>query len=211
MHHVSRGLGAAALGLILSIAPATTARSQAIGYGGFGYGYPGYGSMGYGYPGYGGMGFGYGSPGLGYAGLNYGVGGYGYPGLGYGGYGLAGYGYGRIGYGYPGLGYGGYGLAGYGYGGIGYGYPGLGYGFAYSGFPYSAAAYGFGATGLGYVPILPGLSNPLFGVGTTPLAVQSAMAERYIVGNGQLVASPATQTNTSQGTTVFRYDYYRTR
>jgi hypothetical protein len=121
-----------------------------------GYGYGGYG---YGYPG---VGYGaYGYPGLGY--------GFGYPALGYGGYGY--------GYGYPGLGYGGY----------GYGYPGLGYGFGGYGFGYGGYAYGAGYGGLtpytsGFTA--PGTYNPLFGLGLTPLGVQSALAERYVLGRG---------------------------
>ena len=75
-----------------------------------------------------------------------------------------------IGYGYPGMGYGGYG---YGYPGLGFGYGGFAYGAGYGGLtPYTS---GFTA---------PGTYNPLFGLGLTPLGVQSAMAERYVLGRG---------------------------
>ena len=83
-----RSARAVVLALAILALPSTAARAQVIGYGGFGYGYPGFG--------YGGYGYGY--PGFGY------YGGYGYPGFGYGGYGygsnfaLPGYGYGYPGY-----------------------------------------------------------------------------------------------------------------
>ena len=150
-----------------------------FGAGGFGNrGYGGFGGGGYGlgYGGYGGYGLGYG----GYGGYGLGYGGYGGYGLGYGGYGLGGYGLGYGGYGlgyggYGGLGYGGYGLGGYGgYGGYGGSYGGYGgYGGGYGG-------YGLGLTGLGYSGI--GWSNPLFSLGLSPLAVQTAAAERLVLG-----------------------------
>jgi hypothetical protein len=133
--------------------------------------------------------------GFGYGGWGYG--GYGYPGYGFGGYGVSpyafGYGYG-YGYGYPA-----YGMA---YGGIGYGYPGFG------GF-YPGYGYGYGtlypnitaANVLGYSPGLPyagpalssPYTNPLFGVGLTPLGVQSYFAESNMLGRGQLAADRRTR------------------
>jgi hypothetical protein len=112
----------------------------------------------YGYPGYASMGYGY--PGYGY-------GGYGYPGYGYGGYGYGGFGFG---YGYPGFAYG-YSSAGY-----GIGYPGFVHGYGASGYyPYGTAfPYGFSAS----------YANPLFGLGLSPLGVQSALAERNLLGRG---------------------------
>src|SRR5258708_4988758 len=98
----------------------------------------------------------------------------GYPGYGYGS-GYPGYGYG---------GYGGYGVAGYPYmlGAYGYGsglYPGYTYGYtAFNGvIPGYNMGMPYGWTG-------PGSWNPLFGVGTTPLAVESALTERYMIGRG---------------------------
>ena len=148
--------------------------------------------------------------GMGYGGMGYGGMGYGYPGMGYGG----------MGYGYPGFGYGGYGYGGYGYGlpvggsGYGYGYPGFGY---------------------GYFPFLPGLSNPLFGVGMTPLGVQSALFETNVLGRGRPANpavtvlpyrttavdppanNPPARTSITAAaapagrTTAYRYNYYRMR
>ena len=114
------------------------------------------------------FGMGYGGSGMGYGGM--GFGGMGYGGMGYGGNGGMGYG----GYGgYGGMGYGGFGngaFGGMGNGGFnGYGYGGFGY-------------YGLGA---GYLP--PGYSagyvNPMFGVGLSPLGVQSALGDRTLRGN----------------------------
>jgi hypothetical protein len=99
-----------------------------------------------------------------------------------------GYGYG-YGYGIPGVGapYG-YGVPGYGYG---FGYPGFGYGYPayYGGFGYGAPGLGYGVAGTypgiyGYGPSGPGDYNPLFGAGLTPLGVNSALTERYILGRG---------------------------
>jgi hypothetical protein len=93
-----------------------------------------------------------------------GMGAYGYgPGWGYGGF-----------YGYPpmGLGYGGFGY-GYGYPAWGYGYPAMGAGFYGT---YGYPTYGY--PGL----YTPALSNPLFGVGLTPLGVQSYMYETQVLG-----------------------------
>ena len=106
-------------------------------------------------------------------------------GMGYGGYGAyGGMGYGGYGMGYGGMGYGGYGgYGGMGYGGIGYGgYGGIGNG-GFNGYGYGGLGYyGLGA---GYLP--PGYSagyiNPLFGVGLSPLGVQSALGDRALRGN----------------------------
>ena len=106
------------------------------------------------FPAYGGGGMGFAYPGWGYGGF------YGYPAMGYG--------YGGMGYGYPMMG-GGY------YGGYG-GHPMFGYG--YPGFRY----YGFGYGNPGFYT--PGLMNPLFGVGLTPLGVQSYMYETQVLGAG---------------------------
>jgi hypothetical protein len=109
----------------------------------------------------------YGGGGLavGYPGWGMGYGGMGYGGMGYGGMGYGGMGYGGMGYG--GMGYGGMGYGGMGYGGIGYGYPGFTY-------------YGFGYGNPGFYT--PGLANPLFGVGMTPLGVQSYLYETQVLG-----------------------------
>jgi hypothetical protein len=107
------------------------------------------------FPAYGGMGMGFGYPGWGYGGF------YGYPGMGYG---YGGMGYGGMGYGYGGVGYG---YGGMGYGGMGYGYPGFSY-------------YGFGYGNPGFYN--PGLMNPLFGVGMTPLGAQSYIYETQVLG-----------------------------
>jgi hypothetical protein len=113
--------------------------------------------------------------------------GYGYPAFGYGMYGSP-YGmYGSpYGFGYPGGGFG-YGAMGYGYGipGYGYGYPGLGYGMGYG--------YGYWAPALAY-----GNFNPLFGVGLTPLAVESYNIETNVLGRRQYRPIPGA------GAPVFR-------
>jgi hypothetical protein len=97
-------------------------------------------------------------------------GGYGFPAMGYG-YGYPGLGYG---YDYPGLGYGyaPYAYGGFGYG-YGYGYPGYAYGLGYPGNFYGLDNPGF---------YTPGLMNPLFGVGLTPLGVQSYQFETRLLG-----------------------------
>ena len=97
---------------------------------------------------------------------------YGYPGMGGGfGYGFPGYGYSGMGggFGYPGIG-GGYG---YGYGpGLGGGVPGFGYGGGYYGGGYYGGGFGYGASPIyGYGGPGPGVYNPLFGMGLTPLGV----------------------------------------
>ena len=130
----------------------------------------------------------------------FGYGGYGYPGFyggygGYGGYGMYG-GYG--GYGYPmmgGMGYGGFGYPmmggmGYGYGypmmGYGYGYPMMGgYGYGY-GYPFGAGYPGFSYTG---ALLSNPYTNPLFGVGLTPLGVNSYFTEMNLLGRGQTRAA----------------------
>ncbi len=93
-------------------------------------------------------------------------GGFGYPVYGYGGYG----GPMGMGYGYPGMGYG------YGYG---YGYPGMGYGFGGPGLGYG---YGLGYNGVQqyFYPSM-GYANPLFGLGLSPLGVQSNLAETALI------------------------------
>jgi hypothetical protein len=111
-----------------------------------------------------------------------------------GGFGPPWYGYGAFGYGYPGFGYG-YGVPGYGYPGFGYGYgvPGYGYGVPVYGYGYGVPVYGSTYSGLnypdygypGYFPLGPsGAQNPLFGLGLTPLGVQSALTERSLLGRG---------------------------
>ena len=57
----------------------------------------------------------------------------------------------------------------------GYGYPAW-YGYGYPGFRY----YGFGYGNPGFYT--PGLMNPLFGVGMTPLGAQSYMYETQVLG-----------------------------
>ena len=116
------------------------------------------------FPAYGGGGMAVGYPGWGdYGGF------YGYPAMGYGG---MGYGYGGMGYGYGGMGYGNPMMGGGFYGGYG-GYPAYGYG--YPGFRY----YGFGYGNPGFYT--PGLMNPLFGVGMTPLGAQSYIYETQVL------------------------------
>lgn len=142
--------------------------------------FPGYGYGGYGVGGYGGFG-GYG-----------GYGGYGYP--------MGGYGYGGFGYGYPGY-------AGYGFGGFGYGYgnPGFGYGYPTVGYPVGLPApmYGYYGGGYGFGYGGPGAFNPLFGVGMTPLGLQSYLAERYVLGRGLTgYARPAAEAPAATNITV---------
>jgi hypothetical protein len=161
MHKLTRCLGRLRympiLALAILLVPARPARAQFPAYGG--------GGMGFAYPAWGYGGF-YGYPGMGYDGMGYGYGGmgYGYGGMGYG-YGGMGYGYGGMGYGFPGMGggfYGGYGYPGYAYGGPGFQY------------------YGFGYGNPGFYT--PGLMNPLFGIGMTPLGAQSYMYETQVLG-----------------------------
>ena len=110
--------------------------------------------------------------------------GYGFPGYGYG---MSGFGYGGMGYGYGGTGYGGFGYPGVGLGyGGNFGYSGFGYGV---GMAYGGAGVSVGSPGpYGYwVPYGspgPGVLNPYFGVGLTPLGVNSALTERYLLGRG---------------------------
>jgi hypothetical protein len=121
--------------------------------------FPLYGGTGFGFPGvgYGGMGY----PGMGYGGL-------GYPGMGFGGVGYPGMGYGGLGMGYGGLGFGGFGAAGF---GAATGFPTLGAGFV------GYNPYGYGGYYANY-------STPMFGLGLTPLGVNSALTERYLLGRG---------------------------
>jgi hypothetical protein len=140
------------LALAILLVPAAPARAQFPAYGG--------GGMGFGYPAWGYGGF-YGYPAMGYGGM-------GYDGMGYGGMG-----YGGMGYGYGGMGYGGYPAMGGGFYG-GYGYPAYAYGGP--GFQY----YGFGYGNPGFYT--PGLMNPLFGIGMTPLGAQSYMYETQVLG-----------------------------
>ncbi|MDR3637050.1 MAG: hypothetical protein P4L84_24820 [Isosphaeraceae bacterium] len=110
-------------------------------------------------------------------------------GFGPGGYGVAGAYYGGFGHGYPAVVFGSpyprYGF-GYGYGGYGYSYPGYGYSYGYPGMGYSGMGYGYG--NFPYVPTLTTSGapyvNPLFGVGLSPLGVNSALSERYMLGRG---------------------------
>jgi hypothetical protein len=102
--------------------------------------------------------------------------------FGYGGYGYSPYAFGAA---YPGFGYGGLPNWGYGYGFGGFGFP-----FGVTGYPQLATPfnayqgvgpYGYAAYGYGY-PI-GAYANPYFGLGLSPLGVQSAVTERYLLGN----------------------------
>ena len=114
--------------------------------------------------------------GWGYGGMGYDYGMYGSP------YGMYGSPYG---YGYPGVSYG-YGAMGYGYGypgmGMGYGYPGMGYGYV--------SPYAFGYPGVNYAgPLIASpYANSLFGVGLSPLGVNSYFTEMNQLGRGQIQA-----------------------
>jgi hypothetical protein len=109
--------------------------------------------------------------------------GYGYPGYG-GGFGMGGYPYALGGYGNGvGLGGYGYGVGGYGYGIGGYGYGSYPAGYQYGYTPFLGSIPGYNM-GMPYGWTGPGSWNPLFGVGTTPLAVESALTERYMFGRG---------------------------
>ena len=170
--------------VLLALTTPASAQYGFGGYGGFGGGYGGFGGS------YGGFGGGYGGFGGSYGGYGGGYGGYG------GGYGGYGGGYGGYGGGYGGYGggYGGYG------GGFSGGYGGYGGGFSnYGGYPLygSINAYnaGYGNTaGLGLVPpayvgtgtaglgpIGIGGTNPLFGLGLSPLAIHNAVAEQSLL------------------------------
>ena len=96
------------------------------------------------------------------------------------------------GFGYPGMGYGALG-AGYAYGYPGLGYAGIGYRYAYPGLLNAGVGYGYVYPGLGYggVGYMPSLNfsgapyvNPTFGTGLTPLGMNSALTERYVLGRG---------------------------
>jgi hypothetical protein len=101
-----------------------------------------------------------------------------YGGYGYSPYGGAGYGNGPGGYPYTLGGYGNYGY-GAGFGAANAVYPPYMYGYPAYGFP---PGYGLG---MGYGWTGPGSSNPLFGLGLTPLGVQSALSERSLLGRGR--------------------------
>jgi hypothetical protein len=108
----------------------------------------------------------------------------------WGGYGFPGYAYG---WGYPGYGYGyGWGFPGYGYGygggfpGYGYGFPayGAGFGGGFPGYGYSGYAMGYGGFGPYAFPAY-SYYNPSFGIGLTPLGVQSGLTDAAILrGSG---------------------------
>lgn len=96
------------------------------------------------------------------------------------------------GFNYPGMGYGALG-AGYVYGYPGLGYAGIGYRYAYPGLLNAGVGYGYVNPGLGYggVGYMPSLNfsgapyvNPTFGTGLTPLGINSALTERYVLGRG---------------------------
>jgi hypothetical protein len=75
-----------------------------------------------------------------------------------------------VGYGIPGWGYG--------YPGFAYGYPALAAGY-YGGYGYPTYySFGYGNPGL----YTPGLINPFFGAGLTPLGVQGYSIETQIFG-----------------------------
>jgi len=125
--------------------------------------------------------------------------GFAYPG--YGGYGYGGYGYGYGGYGPGFVGGNGFGPAVYsnmgfgvgtvatGYGSVMAGYAAPIYGTGYPMFGYGFGAPGYGPSGIGYV-------NPLFSLGLSPLAVQTAIAEQSLRGTPirieRRVSQPAT-------------------
>jgi hypothetical protein len=100
--------------------------------------------------------------------------------------GMYGYGFpGGFGYGMSGFGGGFYGGPGFGFGYPmmmgGFGYPGMGYGFGGGygfGYGYGPGAFLGGYPGYG----MPGLWNPLFGVGMSPLGAQSFMYETQVLG-----------------------------
>jgi len=87
-------------------------------------------------------------------------------------------GLGGYGSGYPGLGF-----------GYGYGYPAYGPAPAYAAYPY----YGPPGFLAGYTG--PGSVNPYFSVGLSPLAVQSALGERYTLGR----TGPAVRSGMTRG------------
>jgi len=81
-------------------------------------------------------------------------------------------------------------MPGYGYGMGGYGFPGIG---IYYGYP-AAAAFGY-CTPIATSPYL----NPFFGLGLTPLGVQSYLTEANLLGRGQLEASRRARARELQG------------
>lgn len=93
--------------------------------------------------------------------------------------------------GFGGGGFGGGGFGGYGYPGVGGPYVGFGYGYGYPGFGLPYASFPFPvATGSGNFYTGPGSYNPLFGMGTTPLAVDSFLGEMAL-RRPRVVAPPA--------------------
>jgi hypothetical protein len=113
----------------------------------------------------------------------------GYPGIGFGGLGYPGMGFGGVGY--PGMGYGGLGYPGIGFGGLGFGNGGFGFGGfgaagfgAATGFPTTPGAGFQGFNPYGYGGVYANYPNPMFGLGLTPLGVNSALTERYLLGRG---------------------------
>ena len=125
------------------------------------FGYGGWGFPGYGM--YGGYGWGFPGMGMGY--------GFGYPAMGFG-------------WGYPMMG--GFGFGGPMMGGFGFGGPMMGdYGYGY-GYPFGAGYPGFAYTG---ALLSNPYTNPLFGVGLTPLGVNSYYTEMNLLGRGQVRAA----------------------
>ncbi len=78
---------------------------------------------------------------------------------------------------FPGFGWGGYGYPGMGYGWGGYGYPGMGYAYGYPGVNYAGPL------------IASPYANSLFGVGLSPLGVNSYFSEANLMGRAQLRAN----------------------
>ena len=140
--------------------------------------FPGFGWGGYGYPAYGygmyGNPYGYGYPGLSYGAMGFG---YGYPAMGYG----MGMGYGGMGMGYGGMG------MGYGGMGMGYGYPAMGYAYGYPGVSYAGPM------------IASPYANSLFGVGLSPLGVNSYFTEANQMGRAQLRANQRARAGVMNG------------
>lgn len=166
-----RSLGVVALAASLFSWSGSTASAQfSPGYGGFAPGYGAYGGFGPGY-GFGGPGLGAYGPGLGGYGPGYGVGGS--------------YGFGAIGY--P---FGAYA----GYSGVPFQASinayNLGYGNTVGVGLVPPAYVGTGTAGIGPVGI--GGTNPLFGLGLSPLAVNNAIAEQALRrGAGIATSAPA--------------------
>jgi hypothetical protein len=90
--------------------------------------------------------------------------------------------YGGMGYPFPSFGYGMYGSP------YGFGFPGVGYGYGALGFGYPGLGIGYPAFGYGGPLFANPYANPLFGVGLTPLGLQSYNTELNFMGRGR--ASP---------------------